>query len=47
MELISPHAVLHGPITREVLAELLTRMRLDSPAGRELRKMAYRAGLPT
>ncbi|MGH3939539.1 MAG: helix-turn-helix domain-containing protein [Pseudonocardiaceae bacterium] len=45
-ELISPHHVLRNPITRDVLAELLTRMRLDSPAGRELRKMAYRAGLP-
>ncbi|MGH3916075.1 MAG: helix-turn-helix domain-containing protein [Pseudonocardiaceae bacterium] len=46
-ELISPHHVLRAPITREALAELLTRTRPDSPAGRELRRMAYRAGLPT
>ena len=45
-ELISPHHVLRDPITREVLAELLPRTRRDSPAGRELRGMAYRAGLP-
>jgi hypothetical protein len=45
-ELISPHHVLRDPITREVLAELLTRIRPDSLAGRELRRMAYRAGLP-
>lgn len=45
-ELISPHRVLRDPITREVLAELLPRTRRDSPAGRELRAMAYRAGLP-
>jgi hypothetical protein len=45
-ELISPHHVLRDPITREVLAELITRTRRDSPANRELRGMAYRAGLP-
>ncbi len=45
-ELISPHHVLRDPLTREALAELLTRIRPDSPAGRELRRMAYRAGLP-
>ena len=41
-ELISPRRVLRDPITREVLAELLQRTRRDSPAGRELRGMAYR-----
>ncbi|MGH3998739.1 MAG: helix-turn-helix domain-containing protein [Pseudonocardiaceae bacterium] len=45
-EAISPHQVLRDPITREVLSELLTRTRRDSPAGRALRSMAYRAGLP-
>ncbi|MGH3795533.1 MAG: helix-turn-helix domain-containing protein [Pseudonocardiaceae bacterium] len=45
-ELISPHHVQRGPVVREVLAELLSRSRRDSPAGRELRGMAYRAGLP-
>lgn len=45
-EVISPHDVQRDPITREVLAELLTRVRPDSPAGRELRRMAHRAGLP-
>lgn len=45
-EVISPHSVLRDPITREVLGELLTRTRRDSPAGRTLRRMACRAGLP-
>jgi hypothetical protein len=45
-EAISPHQVLRDPITREVLGELLTRTRRDSPAGRALQRMAYRAGLP-
>jgi len=45
-EILSPHHVLRDPLTREVLAELLIRIRPDSPAGRELRRMAYRAGLP-
>ncbi|MGH3548458.1 MAG: helix-turn-helix domain-containing protein, partial [Pseudonocardiaceae bacterium] len=45
-EVISPHSVLRDPITREVLGELLTRTPRDSPAGRTLRRMAYRAGLP-
>ena len=45
-ERISPHHVLRDPLTREVLAELLTRIRPGSPTGRELRGMAYRAGLP-
>lgn len=44
-ELISPHRIQRGPEVREVLAELLTRSRRDA-AGRELRGMAYRAGLP-
>lgn len=46
-ELISPQAVLRDPITRDTLAELLTRTPSDSPAGRELRRMTYRAGLAT
>jgi hypothetical protein len=45
-EAIHPHRVQRDPFVREVLAELLTRTRRDSPAGRELRAMAYRAGLP-
>jgi transcriptional regulator with XRE-family HTH domain len=44
-ELISPHRIQRGPVIREVLAELLTRSRQDA-AGRELRGMAYRAGVP-
>lgn len=44
-ELISPHRIQRGPVIREVLAELLSRSRRDS-VGRELRAMAYRAGLP-
>jgi transcriptional regulator with XRE-family HTH domain len=44
-ELISPHRIQRGPVVREVLAELLSRSRRDS-VGRELRGMAYRAGLP-
>jgi hypothetical protein len=44
-ELISPHRIQHGPVVREVLAELLARSRRDA-TGRELRGMAYRAGLP-
>ena len=45
-EVISSHHVLGDPLTRDVLAELLTRIRPDSPAGRELRRMAYPASLP-
>ncbi len=45
-ERISPMRVQRHPFTREVLAELLFRTRPDSPAGRELRRMAFRAGLP-
>ncbi|MGH3548184.1 MAG: helix-turn-helix domain-containing protein [Pseudonocardiaceae bacterium] len=44
-ELISPHRIQRNPIVRDVLAELLTRSRRDA-VGRELRGMAYRAGLP-
>jgi tetratricopeptide (TPR) repeat protein len=45
-ELISPHRVQRDPIVRDVLGELLTCTRRNSPAGRALRRMAYRAGLP-
>jgi hypothetical protein len=45
-EAISPHHVHRNLIVHEVLGELLGRVPRDSPAGRELRRMAYRAGLP-
>ena len=44
-ELILPHSVQRDPITRDVITELLARSRRDA-SGRELRGMAYRAGLP-
>jgi hypothetical protein len=44
-ELIVPHRVQRDPFAREVIGGLLGRVRRDSPAGRELRGMAYRAGL--
>ncbi|MGH3927635.1 MAG: XRE family transcriptional regulator, partial [Pseudonocardiaceae bacterium] len=44
-ELISPDEVPRNPFVREVLSELLARSRRDV-WGRELRGMAYRAGLP-
>jgi hypothetical protein len=44
-EAISPLHTVRNPFVREVLAELLSRSRRDA-AGRELRGMAYRAGLP-
>jgi transcriptional regulator with XRE-family HTH domain len=44
-ELIVPHRVQRDPFTRDALAVLLTRARRDA-VGRELRGMAYRAGLP-
>jgi hypothetical protein len=44
-ELISPARVQRHPFVREVLGELLMRSRRDA-VGRELRGMAYRAGLP-
>jgi transcriptional regulator with XRE-family HTH domain len=43
-ELISPLRVQRHPVARDVIAELLVRSRRDA-AGRELRGMAYRAGL--
>ncbi len=45
-ETIHPHRVQRDPFVHEVIGSLLTRTRRDSPAGRELRRMAYRAGLP-
>ncbi|MGH3856466.1 MAG: hypothetical protein ACRDR6_23855 [Pseudonocardiaceae bacterium] len=45
-EAIHPHRVQRHPMVREAFAGLLTRTRRDSPAGQELRRMAYRAGLP-
>jgi transcriptional regulator with XRE-family HTH domain len=44
-ELISPEHVHRHPFTRSVLAELLAKSKRNT-AGRELRGMAYRAGLP-
>jgi len=44
-ELISPPRVQRHPFVREVLGELLARSRRNA-SGRELRGMAYRAGLP-
>jgi hypothetical protein len=44
-ELILPHYVARDPLVRDVLAELLTHARRDA-VGRELRGMAFRAGLP-
>ena len=41
-----PARVHRHPFTRDTMAELVARTPRDSPAGRELRKMAYRAGLP-
>jgi transcriptional regulator with XRE-family HTH domain len=44
-EVISPPRVQRHPFVRDVLAEMLVRSRRDA-IGRELRAMAYRAGLP-
>lgn len=44
-ERISPDEVQRHPFVREVLGELLAKSRRDA-SGRELRGMAYRAGLP-
>jgi transcriptional regulator with XRE-family HTH domain len=44
-EVISPLHTVRNPFVREVLGELLVRSRRDA-VGRELRGMAYRAGLP-
>jgi transcriptional regulator with XRE-family HTH domain len=44
-ERISPEHVHRHPFTRSLLAEMLTRAKKDA-VGRELRGMAYRAGLP-
>jgi Helix-turn-helix domain len=44
-ERLSPYGTLRNPFVRDVLAELLVRAKRDT-VGRELRGMAYRAGLP-
>jgi transcriptional regulator with XRE-family HTH domain len=44
-EQLSPHNTLRNPFVRNVLAELLGKAKRDA-VGRELRGMAYRAGLP-
>ena len=41
-----PTKVLRNPMVRDVIAGLLARSRRDSPMDRQLRGMAYRAGLP-
>lgn len=46
-EKISPRRVHRNPLAREVIAGLLTRSRRDTPMDRELRRVAYRAGLST
>lgn len=44
-ERISPDKLHRNPFARDVLAELVSRVR-DDAIGRDLRGMAYRAGLP-
>jgi hypothetical protein len=44
-ELISPHQVQRDPLARGIVGELLARTRRDTSDGRELRRMAARAGL--
>jgi transcriptional regulator with XRE-family HTH domain len=44
-ETIHPHRVQRDPMVRDVIAQLAARSRRDA-VGRELRGMAYRAGLP-
>jgi hypothetical protein len=44
-EELFPMRVLRNTFAREVIGELVARSRRDA-AGRELRGMAYRAGLP-
>jgi hypothetical protein len=44
-ETISPLHLHRSPLAPEALIGLLTRTRRDSPAGRQLRRMAYRARL--
>ncbi|MDQ4102927.1 MAG: hypothetical protein M3186_04185 [Actinomycetota bacterium] len=45
-ENIFPAKVHRDPLVPDVIAELLARSRRDSPMDRELRGLAYRAGLP-
>ncbi|MDQ3989189.1 MAG: helix-turn-helix domain-containing protein [Actinomycetota bacterium] len=45
-EELFPNRVHRHPFTRDTVAELVARTPRDSSAGRELRKMAHRAGLP-
>ena len=45
-ENLYPTKVLRDPMLRDVIAGLLARSRRDSPMDRQLRGMAYRAGLP-
>jgi transcriptional regulator with XRE-family HTH domain len=45
-EEISPQRLYRDPFATDVIAELLARFQRDDAVGRELRRMAYRAGLP-
>ncbi len=45
-ETILPHVVQRNPAARETLVELLAHARRDDAMSREVRGMAYRAGLP-
>jgi hypothetical protein len=44
-EMISPARIHRHPFMRSIIAELLAKAKRDA-IGRELRGMAYRAGLP-
>jgi transcriptional regulator with XRE-family HTH domain len=45
-EQISPQRLYRDPFATEVIAELLVRFQRDDAVSRELRRLAYRAGLP-
>ncbi|MGH3771863.1 MAG: XRE family transcriptional regulator, partial [Pseudonocardiaceae bacterium] len=45
-EKISPGKVLRNPFARDLIGELVARRPRRDAVGRELRGMAYRAGLP-
>lgn len=45
-EQLFPERVRRNPFVRDALTQLLPRIRRDSTTGRELRRMAHRAGLP-
>lgn len=45
-EKVSPHHVHRNPMVRDVLAELVARVKPDTTSRRELHALAYRSGLP-